>query len=139
MLLLVAVILVFAVRKKIVASTGTLGIHAGNSLIKSRKTQQVPRNPYRATAIAHDANACEAVKAISSKRFLDAERATPLFPLPSCDRTQCNCKYAYHEDRRNFDEEDRRHPYALRAQLFASVGNAEKRARKRGRRKSDWT
>lgn len=136
--LLVAVMLVFAARRKTVASSGTLGVNAGNALRKSRKTQQVPRNPYRGTAIAHDVNACDAVKAIRSKCFLDAERATPLLPLPGCDRAQCNCKYAYHEDRRTFDEEDRRHPYALRAQLFASDGNPEKRARKRGRRKSDW-
>ena len=135
--ILFVAILVVAAKRKTVASPGTLGSNAGNALKKSRKNQQMPRKPYRATSIVHDVNACAAVKAIGNKRFLDTERATPPLPLPDCNGAQCNCKYTHHQDRRN-SEDERRHPNALRADLFVSTGNPEKRARKRGRRKGDY-
>ena len=95
------------------------------------------RNPYRATSIIFNDGACDAVKAIGDKRFLDVERITPALPLPDCDAPKCDCQYANHEDRRVSDE-DRRSPSGLKSQLYGGTGEPNRRKRKRGRRKGDW-
>ena len=126
-----------AARRKTVATSGAPVPNAGSRVKKPRKTAQAPRNPYRATSILHDANSCDAVKTIGSRRFLDVDRATPTLPLPDCDAAQCNCKYTRHEDRRDSDH-DRRIPSTLQADLYGQTGEVNRRARKRGRRKTDW-
>ena len=111
---------------------------SGSEKLKaSRKTAAKPRNPYRATSIIYDDSACDAVKAIGKKRFLDRDRTTPELPLPDCTTFQCNCKYAYHEDRR-VPHEDRRQLSTLQSELYDRAGKPNRRQRKRGRRKSDW-
>jgi hypothetical protein len=42
-------------------------------LKSSKRTSLLARNPYRATAIVSRAGACDAVKAIAGKRFLDVD------------------------------------------------------------------
>ena len=102
----------------------------------SQKSSPRPINPYRATAIICGENSCEAVKAISGKRFLDSEKDIPQIPLPSCDKSKCSCKYEHYLDRRNTDE-IRRAPPGLKSQLHPHIENVERRL-KRGRRTSDW-
>ena len=102
----------------------------------SQKLAAKPINPYRATAIICGDNSCEAVKVISGKRFLDADKDIPHIPLPNCDTPKCSCKYEHYLDRRN-TEEIRRAPPGLRSQLHLHIENVERRL-KRGRRTSDW-
>jgi len=102
----------------------------------AKKKAVETRSPYRATSVVCADNACQAAKRINGKRFLDVDRSVPKLPLPECDAAHCGCKYEHHDDRRHSDE-DRRHPNALKSQLHAHSGSDEKRASKRGRRKSD--
>ena len=136
-ILFLVIYLIATLRKIAIGSPGTLGFNAGNAQKIPRRNAPAPRNPYRATSIVHDDHACEAVKAIGSKRFLDTDRVTPTLPLPDCDAAQCNCKYAQHKDRREFDE-DRRNPNKLPSELYDQTGKTNRRTRKRGRRKTDW-
>lgn len=108
-----------------------------NKIRASKSSSVAPRNPFRATSIVFEPSACEAVKAIGNKRFLDRDRDVPSLPLSDCTVTNCNCKYAHHDDRRETSE-DRRHPSALQSELYESSGKSNRRAKKRGRRKSDW-
>jgi hypothetical protein len=101
------------------------------------KTGIQARNPWRAFSIVHDHPACEAVKAINNKRFLDTDKKL-LLPLRDCDASTCSCKYVFHEDRREYDE-DRRHPASLKSKLYDETGETNRRYKKRGRRKSDWS
>lgn len=93
-------------------------------------------NPYSATSISFDDTACDAVKAIGDRLFLDADRDTPLLPLPGCDAPRCNCKYVHREDRREVGE-DRRHPSGLQAELYDAGVNSNRREKNRGRRGDD--
>jgi hypothetical protein len=136
LVVLLAIFLV-ATRRKTVANSRAPLPNMGNRVKKPRKTAQATRNPYRATSILHDENACDAIKVLGSRRFLDVDKATPTFPLPDCDAAQCNCKYARHEDRRDsFD--GRRTTNSLQAALHDQTGEVNRRTRKRGRRKTDW-
>tara|TARA_R110002049_G_scaffold108853_1_gene257378 strand:+ start:1009 stop:1452 length:444 start_codon:yes stop_codon:yes gene_type:complete len=101
-----------------------------------KATKPVQLKPYRGTAIVFDEGACDAAKALQNKRFLVSERDTPMLPLPACDAASCNCKYKHYDDRRE-DDHDRRHAAALRTELYEDTGNENRRAKKRGRRKTD--
>ena len=137
-LVLLAILFVAMKRKSATENLGTLGFNGINSLEKTKRKAVTPRSPWRATSITHDENACEEVKAITGRRFLDSERNIPQLPLPKCDADRCNCKYARHEDRRDVTE-DRRMPNGLQAQLHTRTGEDNRRTRKRGRRNTDWT
>ena len=136
-LILLAIYLVVAWRRSSSKSQGQSG-RVGSAAQKAGKTAVAPRNPWRATSIAHDARACDAVKAIGRRRFLDTEKQLPKLPLPDCNAERCNCKYVHHEDRRD-ESEDRRSPNALHAELYDRSGQVNRRERKRGRRKTDWS
>ncbi len=138
---LLLIFLVVRSRKNAAQKSDAMGFSEGRALKKSaRKTTKksiAPRSPWRATSIVSDADACDAVKAIGSKRFLDSERNIPKLPLQDCDASNCGCKYTRHENRRD-ETEDRRNPNALQADLYNQTGKTTRRARKRGRRKTDW-
>lgn len=102
----------------------------------NQKGASKPIHPYRATAIICGDHSCEAVKVISGKRFLDADKDIPQIPLPNCDTAKCSCKYEHYLDRRNTDD-IRRAPPGLKSQLHPHIENVERRL-KRGRRTSDW-
>jgi hypothetical protein len=106
-------------------------------IVKTKKRSPQPRNPYKATSIIFNDDACDAVKSIGAKRFLDAERVIPPLPLPGCDAQECSCRYERHKDRRTFSE-DRRNPSPLHSDLRESVGETNRRQKKRGRREDDW-
>jgi hypothetical protein len=91
-------------------------------------------SPWRATSIVHGKHACEAVKAIANKRFLDIEQIIPALPLPNCNVSACSCKYEFFEDRRTHTE-DRRHLASLQSKAYS--GGPNRRQKKRGRRKGD--
>jgi hypothetical protein len=103
---------------------------------KAQKMPPARRNPYRATSLVFDDDACDAVKAIGNLRFLDVDGITPNLPLSDCDLTSCNCKYAHHPDRRASDK-DRRQPQSSASELYDRAGNIERRQNKHGRRKAD--
>jgi hypothetical protein len=107
------------------------------AVARSKTAAVAPRHPYRATSIEFDDAACDAVKALGRKRFLDRERDVPRLPLKDCSNSQCTCKYAHHDDRRD-SSEDRRHPSALKSELYERGSDPNRREKKRGRRKSDW-
>jgi len=136
-LILLAFCIVAIKRKSVNGNPGTLGFNGGNALNNPTRKEIAPRKRWRATSVVHDEKACDAVKAIGGKRFLDTDRNIPKLPLPNCSATRCNCKYASHEDRRD-STEDRRIPNALHAALYDSTGEANRRTQKRGRRKTDW-
>lgn len=104
----------------------------------TKKKSAVSQNPWRATSIVAGPNACDAVKSLRDKRFLVAAKEVPSLPLPNCDQPRCTCKYAHHADRREESGEDRRGPPGLRSELHAQTGESERRAKKRGRRSTDW-
>jgi hypothetical protein len=137
-LTLLAIYFVVSWYKSSSRNSGTPGGSSKVAATKNGKTAVAPRSPWRATSIVHDAKACNAVKAIGGRRFLDTEKQVPKLPLPECDVERCNCKYVHHEDRRDVSE-DRRSPNALHAELYDRSGQVNRRERKRGRRKTDWS
>ena len=75
---------------------------------------------------------CEAAKAISGKRFLEAN--TPMLPLAECDANDCRCTYKRFGDRRT---ETRRAADEV-FDLAAEYCQDEKRSNKSsGRRRDD--
>lgn len=95
------------------------------------------RNPWRSTSIVQGRNACDAAKAIGDKRFLVADRITPLLPLADCDAPVCNCKYTHHHQDRRENEQGRRHPGAVKSEQYKNTALTNQRHKKSGRRKSD--
>ncbi len=92
------------------------------------------KHPFHGISIKFDEkNACDAAKAIADKRFLSNE--APPLPLPDCDSSNCQCKYAHYDDRR-FGDSDRRITSSLQSTLHKAAGQSERRERK-GRRKAD--
>lgn len=128
-------ILVFLLARRTGRSTKTTAAKPRRTL--SPKTTAAPSNPYRASSIVFDDSACDAVKAIGDKRFLDTDRDIPVLPLEGCTAAKCQCTYAHHDDRRETSE-DRRHPSGLQSELYDRSGEPNRREKKRGRRKTDW-
>jgi hypothetical protein len=62
---------------------------------------------FHAVSIRPGSDACRAAKSIEGQRFLSGN--APRVPLPDCDASDCNCRFAHHVDRRTGD--DRRTPY----------------------------
>jgi len=118
-------------------ATATKANGKARTVAGSKTAAVAPRHPYRATSIVFDDAACEAVKALGNKQFLERDRDVPRLPLADCSNAQCGCKYAHYEDRRD-SSEDRRHPSGLKAELYERGLEPNKRKKKRGRRKSDW-
>lgn len=104
----------------------------------SQGKKLTPRNPFRATSIVPGFGACNAVKAVAGKRFLDVDKAVPRLPLSDCDAKKCRCNYEHHHDRRE-DQDGRRHPRSLQSDLYDQTGNEDRRGKRRGRRKTDHT
>ena len=136
-LLLVLVFLFVLVMNWKTGSPAKVAAAKSYTALRPDKEAPLPRSPYRATSIVSDDHACVAIKAIGIKRFLDVERSAPRLPLLNCDTSKCNCKYVGHEDRRLF-EEDRRHPNALKSQLYDKGGRQNRRQQERGCREGDW-
>lgn len=94
------------------------------------------RTAYHAVSIKFEANACDAAKAMTGRRFLAT--AAPRLPLPECDALECRCRFAHHDDRRS--GKDRRSPFGARGYSPSGSGTFEKERRESsGRRESDAT
>lgn len=118
------------------AKTGNASKSRTKGIPKTTKSSPQRHSPYRATSIISNDGACDAVKSIGDKRFLDVERIIPTLPLPDCNAHKCDCRYEHHEDRRVFDQ-DRRNPPGLKSQLYDISDQQNKREKNRGRRKGD--
>ena len=98
----------------------------------SRLGKVKPDPQFHAVSLALAGHACEAAKAIESKRFLST--AAPRIPLPDCDVPACKCHFVHHKDRR--EASDRRKQY--RKINIGETGILQKERRHRGdRRNSD--
>ena len=95
-----------------------------------RGQHKAPARSYQAVSVIPCENSCGSAKALGDTRFLADE--APGFPVPGCDRIECDCRYQHHEDRRS--GQDRRHLGERRA--GARIGSD--RRQNRGRRRSDW-
>ena len=92
------------------------------------------RTAYHAVSIKFEANACDAAKAMTGRRFLAT--AAPRLPLPDCDALECRCHFAHHDDRRS--GHDRRSPFGARGYSPSGTGSFVKERREgTGRRESD--
>ncbi|MDJ0709823.1 MAG: hypothetical protein QNJ14_05500 [Woeseiaceae bacterium] len=92
------------------------------------------KSAYHAVSIKFEANACNAAKAMTGRRFLAS--AAPRLPLPECDALECRCRFAHHDDRRS--GKDRRSPFAARGYSPSGSGSYEKERREStGRREND--
>ena len=131
-ILAAVLVLVLAIRSKS-SKAGRIKSRMGKRTVKGGIRN---RNPWRATSVVHDHPACEAVKAINNKRFLDTEKKV-LLPLSDCEASTCSCRYVSHDDRREYNE-DRRRPASLKSELYDETGETNRRHKKRGRRKLDW-
>lgn len=83
-----------------------------------------PSNRFLSVTIHSRANACEAVRALASTRFLAKE--APRLPLEDCTVSNCQCRYEHYDDRR---DEDRRE-----APDKTSYKGEQRRARKERRK-----
>lgn len=89
---------------------------------------------YPGVAIKLCANACKAAEKLENIRYLSGE--APLLPLPGCDKLKCACKYVHYDDRRDINE-DRRHAYSMKTDLYTSNGNENRRQEKE--RRNEWS
>lgn len=90
--------------------------------------------PFMAVSINTRAGACQAAKALESKRFLLA--SCPALPLNGCDASRCNCGYTRYPDRRA-PAQERRHSHVEEDGTYYRNGYPERRTTL-GRRESDW-
>jgi hypothetical protein len=101
--------------------------------VKSASNVLPSSGAYRAVSVNCGPQACEQALALGEKRFLPAEM--PRFPLPDCTSSNCQCKFAHYDDRRDPDS-NKRAPTALRSELYTTSGRPERRSTG-GRRKTD--
>jgi hypothetical protein len=135
LLVIVAAVVAFLVMRP-KQSTPHKALNRPRGSARSGKTPGASIHPYSATTISFDDKACDAVKALGDRVFLDAERNTPLLPVQGCDAPRCDCRYVHREDRREVSE-DRRHPSGLQAELYDAGVNKNRREKKHGRRRDD--
>jgi hypothetical protein len=86
---------------------------------------------FHAVSIKFDAQACEAAKMMSGRRFLS--NAAPRLPLPDCNALECRCRFAHHKDRRV--AKDRRSPFGAAGQPGGTGSYEKERRENRDRRK----
>ncbi len=107
--------------------------YAAESNAPTPKTEPV-KSAYHAVSIKFEANACDAAKAMTGRRFLAS--AAPRLPLPDCNVLECRCRFAHHEDRRS--GKDRRSPFGARGYSPSGTGSfRQERRESAGRREND--
>ena len=107
--------------------------YAAEAKAPARKTDPA-KTAYHAVSIRFEANACDAAKAMTGRRFLAS--AAPRLPLPECNVLECRCHFAHHDDRRS--GKDRRSPFGARGYSPSGSGSFEQERRDgAGRRKDD--
>ena len=102
--------------------------------VNAPRTRTDPaKTAYHAVSIKFEANACDAAKAMTGRRFLAS--AAPRLPLPDCNVLECRCRFAHHDDRRS--GKDRRSPFGARGFSPSGSGSFEKERRDGAGRRSD--
>lgn len=132
LLVLVGLALLYLLRRQ---GSGDPG--KSRSKPSARKKAEPAKTPYRATLIITGEEACEAVRALADKPFLDSDQNTPNLPLANCTATRCRCRYAHRDDRRETEEGPRRVESGMQEANYHTSGNAERRFGDRGRRHDD--
>ena len=135
MLLILAAVVLAIVVFRFLRSTSKPASKASSTSkrVKSERANTASSNAYHAVSVVCGRQACEQALALGDKRFLPGEM--PRFPLADCTSSNCQCKFAHYDDRRDPDS-DKRAPTALRSELYTTSGRPERRSRG-GRRKSD--
>ena len=134
LLILAAVVLAIVVFRVLRSSSNpTAKAPSAAKRVKSASKAIPSSNAYHAVSVTCGPQACEPALALGEKRFLPAEM--PRFPLAKCTSSNCQCKFAHYDDRRDPDS-DKRAPTALRSELYTTSGRPERRSTG-GRRKTD--
>jgi hypothetical protein len=100
---------------------------------KTKVTAEKNAKNFPGVSIKLCAHACDAAKELEKHRFLSRE--APLLPLADCNQLNCACKYVHHNDRRDVNE-DRRHAYSMKTELYDTTGNENRRDKKE--RRESW-
>ena len=100
---------------------------------RAKVTAEKNAKTYPGVSIKLCAQACDAAKELDKHRFLSGE--APLLPLADCNQLNCACKYTHHKDRRDVNE-DRRHAYSMKTELYDTTGKENRRNRKE--RRASW-
>lgn len=104
--------------------------------VRKHEAPQMASRPqdtvFHAVSIRFDAEACDAAREMSGRRFLST--AAPRLPLPDCDAAQCTCRFVHHDDRRS--GKDRRSPFAARG-FGDGTGSFQKEKREQTDRRRD--
>jgi len=85
-------------------------------------------NQYAAVSIMPGLITCDAVEKFKGQRILEDD--APSLPVPGCNEAHCQCRFQYHQDRRNGD--DRRNPFGTMSDALGP--NDENRAAPERRR-----
>jgi hypothetical protein len=136
--LIIAAFIVVAYRLISAKQSSTVSKNAKQTSPHKKRTRPTRRSPYRATSIACEGDTCSAVKSLLNVRFLDLDNVLHTIPVSGCNVEICNCKFARHADRRDY-QEDRRSPYSLKTELYDRTGKESLRVAGGGRRRSDLT
>ncbi len=94
----------------------------------------VPRKPlnlHHAVSILPGSRPCAAARKLRGKRFLS--RQAPTLPLPECSRSDCECRYQHHGDRRDGGRRAR----DLGVSIDGFIGEDKRQKTRRGRRQDD--
>jgi len=134
-LLILAAVVLAIVIFRVLRSSPKSGAKAPSAAkrVKSARNVIPSSNAYHAVSVTCGPKACQPALALGEKRFLPTEM--PRFPLPDCTSSNCQCKFAHYDDRRDPDS-DKRAPTALRSELYTTSGRPERR-NTGGRRKTD--
>ncbi|NHA14441.1 hypothetical protein [Thioalkalivibrio sp. XN279] len=85
--------------------------------------------------VPSDYGACNAARELAGQRFLS--NRMPKLPLPECDKSQCECGYRHHKDRRT----EVRRVADMDGSVLQLADNEQDRrdSARRGRRRTDNT
>lgn len=109
------------------------GIEQGFALpVRRRRVKFSSKvNAYHGVTIRPCLHACAAAAEQMGHRYLAIE--APELPLPGCDAGKCDCRYRYHEDRR--ENEDRRFEIGQISSIDPRSGSRERRSADGGDRR----
>ena len=93
--------------------------------------QRKQANKFHGITIRPGLEACQAVLAVTDRRFLPQE--APTLPLPGCDVARCQCGYRHHSDRR--ERRDRRSGWGTFGGYTPTVAGGDRRDKSPDRRK----
>ena len=75
------------------------GKSVGKSAVGKAAKPAAESSPYHAVSVIPGVASCAAAHRFTGQRFLS--RLAPKLPLPSCDASQCTCRFKHHRDRRS--------------------------------------